>query len=151
MAIGSVTNIITKTTMPIHLPELDLANHKPNAVANIVGRFRACSRTPVHHNSNKSSRARAVGESNELIIAMSVIDVSTCEWLPIVVIIGVQVHRIFSGPVLHPIPFGVRRCPMNADCVHRFRGAQVDHDPLRMRVFGFTSKMRIQIRIAFPK
>src|SRR5437773_11954745 len=115
MAIGSVTNIITKTTMPIHLPELDLANHKPNAVANIVGRFRACSRTPVHHNSNKSSRARAVGESNELISTMSGIDVLTCERLPVAVISGVQVRRIVSGPVLDPLQFGVRRCPMNAN------------------------------------
>src|SRR5206468_9331959 len=130
MAIGSVTNIITKTTMPIHLPELDLANGKPSAVAKIFGRLHARSGTPVHHNSNKSSRARAVGESNELIITMSVIDVSTCEWLPVVVIIGVQVHRIFSGPVLDPIPSGVRRCPLTADCVHRFRGAQADHVPL---------------------
>src|SRR5438552_16170622 len=100
MAIGSVSNIITKPTVAIDMPQLDLANRKPNAVANIVGRFRACSRTPVHHNSNKSSRARAVDESNELVITMRVIDVSTCEWLPVVVIIGVQVHRIFSGPVL---------------------------------------------------
>src|SRR5213596_2577220 len=106
MAIGSVTNIITKTTMPIHLPELDLANGKPNAVAKIFGRLRACSRTPVHHNSNKSSRARALSESHELIITMSVIDVSTCKWLPVVVIIGVQVHRIFPRPVLDAIPFG---------------------------------------------
>src|SRR5438094_6254624 len=139
MAIGSVTNIITKTTMPIHLPELDLANGKSNAVANIVGRLRTCSRTPVHHNSNKSSRARAVGESNELIIIMSVIDVSTCEWLPVVVIIGVQVHRIFSGPLLHPKPFGVRRYPMNTECVHRFRRTQVDHYLLLMCGVGYTS------------
>ena len=151
MAIGSVTNIITKTTMPIHLPELDLANRKSNAVAKIVGRLPARSRTPVHHNSNKSSRARAVGESKELITAASVIDVSTCEWLPVVVIISVQVHRIFTGPILDAIPFGVRRRPMNTDCIHRFRSTQVDHDPLRMRVVGFTSKVRSQIRIAFPK
>src|SRR6058998_376461 len=102
MAIGSVTNIITKTTMPIHLPELDLANGKSNAVAKIVGRLRACSRTPVHHNSNKSSRARALGESHELITAASIIDVSTCEWLPVVILIGMQVHRIVTGPVLDP-------------------------------------------------
>src|SRR5436190_994368 len=73
MAIGSVTNIITKTTMPIHLPELDLANRKSNAVAKIVGRLRARSRTPVHHNSNKPSSARALCESHELITAAIVI------------------------------------------------------------------------------
>src|SRR6266487_647381 len=40
---------------------------------------------------------------------------------------------------------------MNADGVHWFRRAEVYHDPLRMRVFGFAGEVRIEIRIAFPK
>src|SRR6266403_2086676 len=40
---------------------------------------------------------------------------------------------------------------MKADRVHWLRRAEVYHDPLRMRILGLAGKVRIEIRIAFPK
>ena len=40
---------------------------------------------------------------------------------------------------------------MNTDSIYRFGRAQIDHDPLRMRVVGFAGEVRIQVWITFPK
>ena len=40
---------------------------------------------------------------------------------------------------------------MNLDSVHRLLRAEIDHHPLRMRIFGLSGEMGIEIRIAFPK
>src|SRR5438128_2031901 len=151
MSIARVTNVITKTTMAIDFPELNFANRKSNAVANIVGRLRARSRTPVHHNSYESDPTWALGESNQFIATMCIIDSSVRERLPVVIIIGVQVHRIVTGPVFHSTMLCVRRAPMNTNGVNWLRRAKIDHDPLRMRIFGLPGEMRIEIRITFPE
>src|SRR4030095_14602494 len=92
-----------------------------------------------------------VSESSESIAAMSIIDICVFEWLPVVVIIGVQVHWIVTRPVFDAIPCGVRRYPMNTDGIDQLARAQIDHHPLRMRIFGFAGEMRIEIRITLPK
>src|SRR6266478_214297 len=151
MSIGCVTNMIMKTIVAIDFPELDLANCKSKPVPNVVGRLSARSRTPVHHNSHESSLARALGDSDELISATSIIDVPRCEWLPVVLIIWMQVHRIVLRPVFDVVAFSVRRSPMNTDGVDRLCRAKIDHHPLRMRIFSFAGEMRIEIRITFPE
>ena len=40
MPIGRVTNVIMKTTMLIDVPDLDLANCKPEPVADVIARMR---------------------------------------------------------------------------------------------------------------
>src|SRR5438552_9886613 len=97
--IGPVANVISKVSLFVDLAEVDFANGKPNAIANIVRGLRAGSRTPAHNDSHESSPTWALGDSNEFIAAMRVADISVREWLPIIVIIiGVQVHRIASRP-----------------------------------------------------
>src|SRR6266516_449279 len=151
MPMVRVTNVIMKTTMLIDVPDLDLANCKPEPVADVIGRLCAGPRAVVHHNSYESDPTWTVGESNEFIATVSVIDVSVPERLPVVLIICMQVHRIVPRPIFDAVPCGVRRSPMDANRVHRFGRAQIDYDPLRMRIFGFAGEMRIEIRIAFPK
>ncbi len=57
-------------------------------------------RTPAHLDSHKLNRARTLCQSNQFTAAMSIIDFSICKRLPIVVIVGVQMHRIVARPVL---------------------------------------------------
>ena len=52
-----------------------------------------------------------VNESSQLITATRVIDISMCERLPVVIVIGVQMHRIVSRPVFDSEFPGVRRAP----------------------------------------
>ena len=104
-----------------------------------------------HHNSHESDLTRTFAEANQLIAAMSVIDVSVRERLPIIIAIGVQVHGIASRPIFDAILCGERHRPMNPNNVYRLACAQIDHRPLRMGVFRLASEMRIEIRIAFPK
>src|SRR5690348_15270053 len=73
------------------------------------------------------------------------------KWLPVVIIIGMQMHRIVTRPVLNSVLLRVRRAPMDPDGVYLFWRAEIDDDPLWMRVFGLAGEMRVQIRIAFPK
>ncbi len=72
---------------------------------------------------------------------MSIKDFSICEWLPGVIIVGVQMHRIVARPVLDTISCGVRGSPMNSDRVDRFWCAEIDHHPLRVSVLRFAGEM----------
>src|SRR5438093_3808900 len=141
MAIGRVTDVIMEMTKRIYLTELNLTNRKSKLITNVIGRLCACSWTVAHDNAHKSDRTRTLGDSNRFIANASISDISMGERLPVVIIIGVQVHRIVARPIFDSILLGVRRTPMNADGVHRFRRTQVDHYPLRMRVFVFTGEM----------
>ena len=72
---------------------------------------------------------------------MSIIDFSIRERLPVVIIVGMQMHRIVAGPILDTILCSVRRSPMNSDRVHRFWRAEIDHHPLRMSIVRFAGEM----------
>ena len=108
-------------------------------------------RAAAHDDPHESSRTRALGEPNEFFAAASVINISLREDLPVVIVIGVQVHRIVTGPVFDFVLPGVRRAPMNPNGVHRLLRPRINHHPLWMRIFGLSGEMRIEIRIAFPK
>src|SRR5439155_26344131 len=151
MPIARVTDVIMETTTRIDLTELNLTNRKSKLITNVFGRLCGCSWTVAHYDAHKSDRTRTLGDSNRFIATASISDISMGEQLPVVIIIGVHVHRIVARPIFDSILLGVRRPPMDADGVHRFRRTQVDHYPLRMRVFGFTGEMWIEVRIAFPK
>src|SRR5437867_5819993 len=150
MPIMPVTNTIMKTTGLIEISEFDLANRKAKPIANVVEGLPAGSRTVAHHDSHELNRSRSFSEFNEFIPAVSVIYISSREWLP-VVIVRVQMHRIVSRPVLDSELPGIRCAPMNPNGVDRLSRAEIDHNPLPMGVFGFASEMRIEIWIAFPK
>ena len=96
-----------------------------------------------HYDAHESDRTWTLSESNELIAAVSMINISMCEWLPVLIVIGVQMHWIVARPVLNPILCGVRRSPKNADGVDWFARAEIDHHPLRMSIIRFRSEMRI--------
>src|SRR5207245_5079179 len=149
--IRPVANVISKVFPFVDLAEVDFANGKPNAIANIVRGLRAGSRTPAHNDSHESSPTRALDDSNEFIAAVRIFDLSMREWLPLIIVIDMQVHRIVSGPVFDAISCGVRHRPMNPNSVYRLRRTQIDHRPSRMRIFVLDSEMRIEVRIAFPK
>src|SRR5436190_7100649 len=140
-----------KMILLVDLSKLDLANGEPAPVANVCRNLRAGSRTVIHYDAHESDRARSRGESNQSVTASNVINVSAFEWLPVVVIIFVQVHRIVTGPVFHFVLCGVRRAPMNPDGIDGLTPAQVDDHPLRMGIFIFAGEMRIEIGITFPK
>src|SRR5437588_10030580 len=99
MQIMHVTNTIMKTTALIEISEFDLANRKAKPIANVVRGLPAGARTVAHHDSHELNRSRALSESDEFILAVSVIYISSREWLPVVVIVRVQMHRIVSRPV----------------------------------------------------
>src|SRR6266576_155179 len=151
MPIVPVTNTIVEMIAIIEISEFDLANRKPESVANVVRGSPAGSRTEGHHDSHELNASRAPGELDEFIPTVCVIYISLREWMPLVVIVRVQMHRIVSRPVFDPELPGVRGAPVNSNCVDRFRCAEIDHHPLRMRIFGFTGEMRIEVGIAFPK
>src|SRR6266513_1984614 len=108
-------------------------------------------RTAAHLDSHKLNGARTLCQSNQFTAAMSIVDFSICERLPIVFFVGVQMHRIVAEPVLDTISCGVRGSPMNSERVDQFWCAEIDHHPLRMSFVRFAGEMRIQIRITFPK
>src|SRR6266545_4819639 len=135
MSVGRMADIIVKTAVLLDFPELNLTNGKPQPVANVIRWLRAGSRTMAHYDAHESDRTWTLSESNELIAAVSMINISMCEWLP----------------VLNATLCGVRRCPKNADGVDWFARVEIDHHPLRMSIIRFRSEMRIQIRITFPK
>src|SRR5574338_393804 len=98
-------------------------------------------RTPAHYNSHKPNEARPLAESNQFTAAMSIIHDSVCERVPVVIVVGLQMHRVAAWPVFDPISSGVRHSPMNPDGVNRFRCAEIDHHPLRMGVLRFSGEM----------
>src|SRR5437867_9184776 len=151
MPIVPVTNTIIKSTALIEISEFDVANRKAKPIANVVRGLPAGSRTVASHDSHELNRSRALSESDEFIRAVSVIYISSREWLPVVVIVRVRMHRIVSRPVFDSELPGVGRGPVNSNGVDRFCCAEIDHNPLPMGVFGFASEMRIEIWIAFPK
>src|SRR5437667_11854373 len=151
MSVGRMADIIVKTAVLLDFPELNLTNGKPQPVANVIRWLRAGSRTMAHYDAHESDRTWTLSESNELIAAVSMINISMCEWLPVLIVIGVQMHWIVARPVLHLELLGIRQAPMNAHGVHRFARTEIDHHPLRMSIIRFRSEMRIQIRITFPK
>jgi hypothetical protein len=81
-----------------------------------------------------------VCQSNQFTAAMSIINFSIPEQLPVVVV-EVQVHRIIARPVLDAISCRVRRSPMDSDRIDWFWCAEIDHGPLWMSVFRFTGEM----------
>src|SRR5438128_372533 len=145
------TKVIMISTIAIALPRLALANCNPEQVADVIIRLCAGPRVVVHHNSYESDPTWTDGESNEFIATVSISDVSICERLPVVIIIGMQVHRIVPRPIFDAISCGVRASPMNANGVDWLARAEIDHDPLRMRIFTFAGELRIKIRITFPE
>src|SRR5205807_517900 len=151
MSVGRTVDIIVKTAVLLDFPEFNLTNGKPQPVANVIRWLRAGSRTMAHYDAHESDRTWTLSESNELIAAASMINISMCKWLPVLIVIGVQMHWIVARPVLNAILCGVRRSPKNADGVDWFACVEIDHYPLQMRVFGFPGEMRIEIRITFPK
>src|SRR6266436_5283186 len=151
MPIVPVTNTIMKTTAIIEVSEFDLANRNSKPIANVVRGLPAGARTVAHHDSHELNRSQALSESDEFIPALSVIYISSRGWLPAVVIVRWQMHRIVSRPVFDSELLGIRCAPMNPNGVDRLSRAEIDHHPLRMSVFGFASEMRIEIWIAFPK
>ena len=145
------TNMIMKMIVLIDVAEFDVANHKAEPVANIIWGLRAGSRAAAHYDAHESNRTRSLSEANEFVAAVTIFDVRMRERLPIVIVVGVQVHRILTGPVFNSVLLSVRRAPVNLDSVHRLLRAEIDHHPLRMRIFGLSGEMGIEIRIAFPK
>src|ERR1700758_974142 len=144
MPIVPVTNTIVKMIAIIEISEFDLANRKPESVANVVRGSPAGSRTAGHHDSHELNESRAPGEFDEFIPTGCVIYISLREWLPVVVIVRVQMHRIVSRPVFDPELPGIRCAPTNPNGVDRISRAEIDHHPLGMGVFGFAGEMRIE-------
>src|SRR5438309_2827475 len=151
MPIARMTNMIAKMIMLIDVPELDLANRKPQSIANVIRGLRAGLGAMAQHDPHESNRTWALGEPNEFFTAMGIIDISMRKRLPVVIVIRVQMHWIVARPVFHFVLLGIRRAPMNPDGVYRLARTEIDHHPLRMRVLRFAGEMRIEIRIAFPK
>src|SRR5215471_848998 len=97
-------------------------------------------RTPAHQDPHELNRARTLCESNHFIAAVRILDVSMCEWLPVVVIVGLQMHRIIARPVFNAVVTGVRGSPVNANGIHWFALAKIDDHPLRMSIVRFASE-----------
>src|SRR5437762_8470378 len=114
MPIVPVTNTIVEMIAIIEISEFDLANRKPESVANVVRGSPARSRTVGHHDSHELNESRAPGELDEFIPTVCVIYISLREWLPVVVIVRVQMHRIVSRPVFDPELPRVRGAPVNS-------------------------------------
>src|SRR5439155_20203132 len=74
-----------------------------------------------------------------------------CEWLPVVVVIGMQVHWVLALPGFYFVLLRVRRCPANANRVYRFSSTHINDHPLLVGVLRIACDMCIQIWVAFPK
>src|SRR4030095_10023723 len=98
-------------------------------------------RTPAHHDSHELHGATTVCQSNQFTAAVSLINFSILEQLPVVFVVRLQVHRILARPILDAISRRVRNSPMDSDRVDWFRGAEIDHGPLWMSVFRFAGEM----------
>src|SRR5262245_50516831 len=98
-------------------------------------------RPPAHQDSHELHGVRTVCQPNQFITAVSIINFSIPEQLPVVVVVEVQVHRIVARPVLDAISRRVRGSPMDSDRVDGFWCAEIDHGPLWMSVFRFTREM----------
>ena len=70
---------ILKMPLIVDSADVDLADCKSNAVANIVRGLRACSRTPAHHDSHESGPTWVLGEPKEFIVAVTIVDISVHE------------------------------------------------------------------------
>src|SRR5438093_10619049 len=126
MSVGRTADVIVKTVVLLDFPEFNLTNGKPQPVANVIRWLRAGSRTMAHYDAHESDRTWTLSESNELIAAVSMINISMCEWLPVLIVIGVQMHWIVALPVINAIQCCVRRCAKNADGVICFARVECD-------------------------
>src|ERR1051326_940929 len=96
MAIASTPNVIMKVIMFIDVAHLDLPNREAQPIANVVRRLRTRARAVAHEDSHELSGARTLSESNQFIAAVTVMNTSVREWLPVVVIVGVQMHWVVA-------------------------------------------------------
>src|SRR5206468_10283134 len=98
MSVGRMADIIVKTAVLLDFPELNLTNGKPQPVAYVIRWLRAGSRTMAHYDAHESDRTWTLSQSNKLLAAVSMINISMCEWLPVLIVTGVQMHSIAARP-----------------------------------------------------
>src|SRR5438093_13004119 len=143
MSVGRTADVIVKTVVLLAFSGLMLTNGKPQPVAYVIRWLRAGSRTMAHYDAHESDRTWTLSESNELIAAVSMINISMCEWLPVLIVIGVQMHWIVARPVLNAILCVVRRFPKIEYGVVWFARVIIVLTPMRLFLLRFCCYMRL--------
>src|ERR1700757_4389250 len=115
-----MTDVIAKPIVTIDTPELNLANRESEPVTNVIRGFRACLRTPAHCDAHEANRKWFFAEPNRFVTTRSAVHRTVWKRAPRIFPIGVQMHRIFSTPVLHSVLLGEWRAPMNPNGIDGF-------------------------------
>src|ERR1700722_3803878 len=123
----------------------------PNAITSAIRSMVVASiRRVRHYRPRKLGLNRLIRKLHRVAATFTALHLACGKSLPFALRTAVEIERIFTYPILHPIGLRIGILPRDANCADWVLGLQIDNHPLRMERIGFPSEFARQIWVALP-